>query len=77
MAALACSDHFEEVVIIEVDEGADLEGPTTGVRTNGGRESCEPMPFIVCEIISLAPSILITFSRLSNISASCPAPLVP
>jgi len=34
MAALACSEHFEGVVIIEADEGADLEDPTTGVRTN-------------------------------------------
>lgn len=35
MAALACSEHFEDVVIIEADEGADIEDPTTGVRTNG------------------------------------------
>lgn len=34
MAALACSEHFEDVVIIEADEGATLEHPTTGVRTN-------------------------------------------
>ena len=34
MAALACSEHFEDVMIIEADEGADFGDPTTGVRTN-------------------------------------------
>ena len=34
MAALACSEHFQDVMVIEADEGADLEVPTTGIRTN-------------------------------------------